>query len=73
MRVLLYAKLLKETETEEIIVFFVIFLSLVAFQLEGGGPPVPLLATPMIPGPTLHCREPLALWGFSQHLPAKYR
>ena len=35
MRVLLYAKKLKETETEEIIVFFVTFLSLVAFQLGG--------------------------------------
>ena len=45
MRVLLYAKLLKETEPEETIVFFVTFLSLVAFQLEGGaGSP---LATPM--------------------------
>ena len=30
--------MLKETETEETIVFFVTFLSLVAFQL-GGGPP----------------------------------
>ena len=29
MRVLLYAKLLNETETDETIVFFVIFLSLV--------------------------------------------
>ena len=38
MRVLLYAKLLKETETEETIVFLVTVLSLVAFQL-GGGPP----------------------------------
>ena len=36
-RVLFYAKMLKETETEETIVFFVIFLSLVAFQLGGGG------------------------------------
>ena len=35
MRVLLYAKLLKETETEETIVFFVTFLSLV-----GPGPQV---------------------------------
>ena len=33
-RVLLYAKMLKETE--ETIVVFVIFLSLVAFQLVGG-------------------------------------
>ena len=35
--------MLKETETEETIVFFVTFLSLVAFQLRGGpgplGPP----------------------------------
>ena len=29
--------MLKETETEETIVFFVTFLSLVAFQLGGGG------------------------------------
>ena len=40
--------MLKETETEETIVFFVTFLSLVAFQLGVGpgllGPP---LATPM--------------------------
>ena len=42
MRVLLHAKLLKETESEETIVFFVTFLSLVAFQLGGGaGPPGP--------------------------------
>ena len=39
MRVLLYAKMLKETKTEETIVFFVIFLSLVAFQLGGPGLP----------------------------------
>ena len=31
MRVLLYAKMLKETETEETIVFFATILSLVAF------------------------------------------
>ena len=38
--------MLKETETEETIVFFVTFLSLVAFQLgEGGSGP---LATPML-------------------------
>ena len=43
MRVLLYAKLLKETETDETIGFFVTFLSLVAFQLGGGG----RLDTPM--------------------------
>ena len=35
-RVLLYAKMLKETETEKTIVFFVTFLSLVAFQLGAG-------------------------------------
>ena len=35
----LYAKMLKETKTEETIVFFVTFLSLVAFQLGGPGPP----------------------------------
>ena len=34
--------MLKETETEETIVFFVTFLSLVAFRLGGrGGPPGP--------------------------------
>ena len=38
MRVLLYAKMLKETKTEEVIAFFVTFLSLVAFQLGGGLP-----------------------------------
>ena len=32
--------MLKETQTEETIVFFVTFLSLGAFQL-GGGPPAP--------------------------------
>ena len=48
MRVLLYAKMLKETE--ETIVFFVTFLSLVAFQSGGGGPWALLLpATPMPP------------------------
>ena len=36
MRVLLCAKMLKETKTKETIVF-VTFLSLVAFQLGGGG------------------------------------
>ena len=41
-----YAKNAKETETEETIRFFVTFLSLVAFQLGGGGPPAPL-ATPL--------------------------
>ena len=39
MRVLLYAKMLKETKAEETIVIFVTFLSLVAFQLGGGRPP----------------------------------
>ena len=38
--------MLKETETEETIVFFVTFLSLVAFQLGGG--PGPRLAMPMV-------------------------
>ena len=48
MRVLLYAKMLKETKTKETIVFFVTFLSLVAFQLGGPGPPGPPLATPKL-------------------------
>ena len=40
--------MLKETEIEETIGFFVIFLSLVAFQLgEAWGPSPPSLATPM--------------------------
>ena len=46
--------MLKETKTEETIVFFVTFLSLVAFQLGGGGPsplPPPPLATTMV---TIH-------------------
>ena len=48
MCVLLYAKRLKETETEETIVFFVTFLSLVAFQVGGGPGLLGLpLATPM--------------------------
>ena len=38
MSVLLYAKMLKETEAEETTVFFVTFLSLVAFQLGAPGP-----------------------------------
>ena len=46
-RVLLYTEMLQKTETEETILFFVTFLSLVAFQLGGGGPPRPPLATPM--------------------------
>ena len=37
----------KETETEEIIVFFVTILSLVAFRLGGGR--APPLATPVLP------------------------
>ena len=40
-RVLLYAKMPKETETEETIVFFVTFLSLVAFQFGELEPPGP--------------------------------
>ena len=39
--------MLKETETEETIVFFVTFLSMVAFQLGGPrplGPPTPCYA-----------------------------
>ena len=39
--VLLYAKMLKETEAEETIVFFVKFVSLVAFQFGGPGTPGP--------------------------------
>ena len=38
---MLYAKMLKETETKETIGFFVTFLSMVVFQLGG------LLATPI--------------------------
>ena len=33
--------MLKETKAEETLVFFVTFLSLVAFQLGGAGPPGP--------------------------------
>ena len=36
-------KMLKESETKEITDFFVTFLSLVAFQLCGGGPGLPWL------------------------------
>ena len=41
--------MLKETETEETIVFFVTFLSLAAIQLGegGGGTPALSLSTPM--------------------------
>ena len=41
-------KMLKETEAEETIDFFVTFLFLVAFCLEGGEPPGLPLATPML-------------------------
>ena len=44
----MYAKILKETETKETVVFFVTFLSLVAFKLGGAGPLGPALATPML-------------------------
>ena len=27
----------------------------------------------IVPRPKLHCAEPLALWRFWRHLPAKYR
>ena len=40
--------MLKETETEETILFLVIFLSLVAFQMGGRGLHAPPLAMPMI-------------------------
>ena len=40
--------MLKETESEETLGFFVIFLSLMVFQLrEARGPSPPPLATPM--------------------------
>ena len=39
--------MLKKTETEETILFFVTFLSLVASQLGGAGPLGPPMATPM--------------------------
>ena len=43
--------MLKKNESEETIVFFVTFLSLVAFQLRGGGPgALAPLAMPMSPG-----------------------
>ena len=48
MRGLLYPKMLKETKTQETIVLFVTFLSLVAFQLEGARAPSAPLATPML-------------------------
>ena len=70
--------MLKETETEETIVFFVTFLSLVAFQLGGGEPPRPTLATPMNSSIKLrqikkHHRlitkggKPPAVWGTRWH------
>ena len=40
-RVLLYSRMQNETETKETVVFFVTFLSLVAFQLGGGPGPLP--------------------------------
>ena len=46
MRVLLYAKMLKKTETEETVVFFVTFLSLVAFRLGEGPDPLGPVADP---------------------------
>ena len=45
MRVLLHAKLLNDTETEETMVVFATFLSLVALQLRA--PPPPLADNPM--------------------------
>ena len=61
-RVLLNAKMLKETETEETIRFFVTVLSLVVFQWRGAGP----LATPMllISGMTLFSSTSLYLSKF---------
>ena len=48
--------MLKETETEETIVFFVTFSSLVAFNWGGPGPPGPS------PG-YAYARDPLTLGG----------
>ena len=50
MRVLLNAKMLKETETEEIIVFFDILIIGSISVGEGGppAPPPPPIATPMV-------------------------
>ena len=42
--------MLKNIETDETIAFFVTFLSLVAFQLEGGRVPYPPQAAPMSRG-----------------------
>ena len=50
MRVLLYARNAKNFETYETIGFFVTFLSLVAFQLEGARAPYFPLAVPMSRG-----------------------
>ena len=43
-------KMLKNIETDETIGFFIIFLSLVAFQLEEPRAPYPPLAAPMSRG-----------------------
>ena len=45
-------KVLKETEIEKTIGFFVTFQSLVTFQLKGGT--LPPLATPMIPAGVIY-------------------
>ena len=47
-KLLLYAKNAKETEKEITVVFFVTYLSLIAFQLGGAGPLSLFLATPML-------------------------
>ena len=54
---MLYVKMLKETKTEETTVIFVTFLSLVAFQLGGLGPPGYAYAesSPLKFGPHLLC------------------
>ena len=54
-RVLLYAKMLKETETEETIVFFGIFI-IGSISVGGGEPsgPSPPLAPPMVVDYHLH-------------------
>ena len=58
--------MLKETETEETIVFFVTFLSLVAFQLGGGGGGGSPLATPM---PQLRVQARRLLYVGLQYVP----
>ena len=46
--------MLKETETENTIIFFVMFLSLIAFQFRGARAPwAPSLATPIIVAATI--------------------